>query len=397
MSEAPPRSRRPWIAIVGPFPFPEGRASSRRVAGLARSLSATGARVVVLAADSHHSLISPVDGIPATYYMGTGELRQPSRLRKLLRLTVTGGREARKWIETQPTAPRALIIYGGSLPYILTFQRWTKRTKIPLIHDVVEWYDPRHVQGGRFGPLSLASMLEHRILHRFASGVIVISSYLEAHYRAQGIPCVRIPPSFHLPPIDRQPETASPKLASVTPLRVTYFGFPGQKDDLSSIVNAAAKVKGIELVIAGPDPDEVLRIAPKELHSRLRAVGHVSQRRAAQLAEESHFTVFLRKTTRSNRAGFPTKFVESLSLGTPVITNLTSDLHNYLKDGENGLVVETPSSESLSDAMRRATEFGPEHLAAMRQNARTTSRAFDTSNFNSALSSFLTRLEMSRD
>ncbi len=38
-------------------------------------------------------------------------------------------------------------------------------------------------------------------------------------------------------------------------------------------------------------------------------------------------------------AGFPTKFVESLGAGCPVITNYTSDLDLYLKNGFNGFVV----------------------------------------------------------
>jgi glycosyltransferase involved in cell wall biosynthesis len=35
-------------------------------------------------------------------------------------------------------------------------------------------------------------------------------------------------------------------------------------------------------------------------------------------------------------AGFPTKFVEAITCGIPVVTNNTSDLQFYLKEGVNG-------------------------------------------------------------
>lgn len=43
----------------------------------------------------------------------------------------------------------------------------------------------------------------------------------------------------------------------------------------------------------------------------------------------------IREKTRKTMAGFPTKVVESMSLGTPVITTDASDLADYIKHGEN--------------------------------------------------------------
>ena len=53
------------------------------------------------------------------------------------------------------------------------------------------------------------------------------------------------------------------------------------------------------------------------------------------------FDVLLRYSDlRYTKAGFPTKVVESLASATPVITNITSDLEMYLKDGENSVISE---------------------------------------------------------
>lgn len=46
-------------------------------------------------------------------------------------------------------------------------------------------------------------------------------------------------------------------------------------------------------------------------------------------------------------AGFPTKFVESITAGTPVLTNQTSDLADYLVEGEIGFWLVDDIADSL--------------------------------------------------
>ena len=57
---------------------------------------------------------------------------------------------------------------------------------------------------------------------------------------------------------------------------------------------------------------------------------------------------------RYAKAGFPTKVVESLSRSTPVICNLTSDLKDYLTDGQDALIVDACSAEALKVQLERA-------------------------------------------
>ena len=47
-------------------------------------------------------------------------------------------------------------------------------------------------------------------------------------------------------------------------------------------------------------------------------------------------------------AGFPTKFVESITCGVPVITNDTSDLNEYAVDGRNAIILHC---ESFTDKL----------------------------------------------
>ncbi|WP_156499751.1 glycosyltransferase, partial [Oleiphilus sp. HI0061] len=68
--------------------------------------------------------------------------------------------------------------------------------------------------------------------------------------------------------------------------------------------------------------------------------------------------------------GFPTKFVESFSVGTPVIANHTSDLAEYLKDEQTGIVCADESVDSMLSGLTRIMRLNGNQLNVMRSNAR---------------------------
>ena len=75
------------------------------------------------------------------------------------------------------------------------------------------------------------------------------------------------------------------------------------------------------------------------------------------------FTIFVREDTRVNNAGFPTKFAESISCGVPVITNKTSNLSDYLRDGENGFWL----GENITATLQRILNMDDSQLQVMKQ------------------------------
>ena len=91
--------------------------------------------------------------------------------------------------------------------------------------------------------------------------------------------------------------------------------------------------------------------------------------------------------------GFPTKFVESLSVGTPVIGNLTGDLASYLVDAETGVVCLDWSVQELEHGFEKALAMSDDGRATMRNECRKMARAeFDCGNFSEALGDFLKRV-----
>ena len=65
-------------------------------------------------------------------------------------------------------------------------------------------------------------------------------------------------------------------------------------------------------------------------------------------------------------AGFPTKFVESISAGVPVLTNLTSNLSDYLRDGANGFVLQNENDNALRDSIDKVLSLSREEIDAIR-------------------------------
>jgi glycosyltransferase involved in cell wall biosynthesis len=85
---------------------------------------------------------------------------------------------------------------------------------------------------------------------------------------------------------------------------------------------------------------------------------------------ESHFTVLLRPDERYARAGFPTKVVESVAAGVPVITTRTDDASLYIQDGREGILLDSESPRAFASGVRRILALGPAAWSEMGEAAR---------------------------
>ena len=105
-----------------------------------------------------------------------------------------------------------------------------------------------------------------------------------------------------------------------------------------------------ELHLLGFFKDDLLKMFPKEIRGvyeeRLKSLGNtvlffgpMANKKVQEHIQQSDFTILFRDDKTSNNAGFPTKISESISLGVPPITNITSDIGYYIQDGVNGVVV----------------------------------------------------------
>ncbi len=370
---------RPWIAYVGPFAFPEGGAAARRILGNAQSLVAAGYQVLILSGQA-----AADDGVhrfaEGVFLASTSE-RDAEHLPSLLRMTryITMGAKTRRWLDAFQARPDAVILYSGYTPYILQLNAWCRKRRTPLIFDAVEWYTAASPMRFLLSPYLWQTEFAMRALLPRLDGVIAISRFLEARYVAAGRPVCRIPPTLDVRAVI--PGEGSGE----GPLSLVYAGTPGRtKDQLNEIVAAVLALDrdGDRLVlnVYGPTSDEVLALPAMQGRSARAVVAHgaVAQAIAMRAVGQADFSVLTRRPDRVSTAGFPTKFVESLSMATPVIANLTGDLGDHLVDGANGLVCDGYTATAVAGALDRALALTPAARAGMRAAARHTAEtAFD--------------------
>jgi glycosyltransferase involved in cell wall biosynthesis len=394
----------PRVAYVGPVAFPEGGAAARRILGISQSLREAGYEVLIGSGQLPKPGVSePEDfeGFPV-YSLGerTGE-HLPTILKHLSYLTM--GRNTRSWLGTLDPKPTAVILYAGYSAYFSRLLPWCERNDIPLIFDAVEWYDPASVPGGKYGPYRWSFELAMRYFCVRCKHIIGISSLLQNYYKERGCETVRVPPTLDVQAVPSPSTTSREDVVTIG-----YAGTPGKKDGFDSMLEAILRAdpegKRLRFRVAGVTPEQVLKypaIASRGLTSlppSVEALGKVPHSEAVALIREADFSVLVRPLMRYAMAGFPTKVVESLAMGTPVICNLSSDLGMYLHDGQEAIVCADHSAESLTEAFKRALELSPAQRQAMRASARACAEnSFDFRNFSAPLADFMRRCTKSAE
>lgn len=361
---------RPFVVYVGPFAFPEGGAAARRILGNAQSLIRAGYQVLVLSGQqAPDDAIHPLgDGL----FLASTSERNAEHLPNLLRLTryVTMGAKSRDWLARLGARPEAVILYSGYTPYILQLRGWCRSAGVPLIFDAVEWYTAASPLGFVTSPYLWQTEIAMRWLLPHLDGVIAISRWLEDHYGHADLPVVRVPPTLDVR------ETPEGQGGAGDRLTLVYAGTPGRKDLLGSLLAAVRLVdpagERLRLEVYGPSADDLARYGVTDLPASITAHGAVPQATAMAGVAAADFSVLLRRPDKVATAGFPTKFVESLAVGTPVIATLTSDLADYLVDGENGLVCADTTPATVARALERALTLTARQKATLREAARHT-------------------------
>lgn len=384
----------PWVAYVGPFLFPMGEAGSRRVLGIAQTLALSGRDVVICSgnAEPTSAPVSPRGTNRTIRHVPLGD--RPTSMRhaplKAAATLFTWGTRATAWLDAQPNKPTHVIVYGGLASYAIHIQKWGATNRVPIIHDVVEWHEKEQFTGGHWNPAWASSEIALRNIYPRAAGIIAISEFLANYY--DHIPTCVVPPTTWIDAVHRSVDQNSRRA-----LELSYTGTPGNKESLGNLIKAVTDlgVQGdsIHLTLAGVGPEWVENLMPsaggKQWQQYVTALGRVSHEEATRLVASADFTVLIRKRSRCTEAGFPTKLVESMAVGTPPIANLTSDLHRHLHDGEN-CILTRDSDDSIRNSLRTALDLTGAQRSALRSAAFVTARrAFDPREYTEPLNKLL--------
>lgn len=236
------------------------------------------------------------------------------------------------------------------------------------IVDVTEWYLPYG-----HNPIvrllkKLDTSLRMRRYNKRADGIIAISKFLFDYYNSSN--CNNI---IQVPPlIDKTEKKWKPVTALQYNKRI-HLVFAGNsydlKDNLKNIITVVSKYKeSIDLKILGVEKDTLSKTIPHFGSTQnVVALGKKSHQECLNYIKSSHFQIFIREDNLVTKAGFPTKLGESFACGTPVITNLSSNIGDYLIEGKNGFIVNGTSPEDIDKVIKMIIRYDSNILLRMKQ------------------------------
>lgn len=269
-----------------------------------------------------------------------------------------------------------------------------------LVHDSVEWYSPEEFTDG----VRNRSYINKEYTNTKGVGkgwrVIAISHYLHRHFQNKCDKVAYVPVIMDMSSIKPCLHSDNKKIVFV------YAGGPGRKDYLATIIQGFSMLsesdsKRVELNIYGVNKDQLIKQCGvqeeliDELGNVLHIHGRVPHDKAATAVKNASFSILIRdETLRYAIAGFPTKVVESLAYGTPVLCNYSSDLKDYLFDKKNAIISRGHSAENVCQAVQSALNISSSEYNNMRANARETAETFfDYHHYCETISNLIMREE----
>lgn len=319
------------VLYLGGFEMPDKNAAAQRVLSIAKTLRYSGYDVVFYGITKSNDFDGVVDGFTYKAYP------YPLGFRRWIKYAI--GWNVISILKK--IKPDYVFTYNYPVVAQERVRRWCSKFGIKVVGDITEWYHATNIIKW------LDVILRMRYSNKHLDGIIVISRYLANYYRKQNV--------LELPPmIDRQESKWQQKIknSDSSMIKLVYIGSPGiGKDRLDYIFEGILHANGERFVIdvVGITREQYLKIynRPYIENIRVNFHGRLSHIEAIRLLLAADFHVFFRNNTRVNNAGFPTKFVESIGAGIPVITNRISNVADYIIHGKNGFIIERPTRESI--------------------------------------------------
>ena len=389
------------VVYVGDISSVLNQAGFLRVLGIAKAIALKGYDVHILSNENH--LLNFGLESPSIHLHTFKNDSKPNKL--LLSRLIESQKKRLKLIDwLYNTKPDVIICYGTSFSYLRCLLKFSQRMSTPLILDVVEWYDGSHLLGGKFGFRHAAFTYSMRKLAIKADGVIAISDYLKKYFQSKNVHTIKVPPLFSG---DLRPTQFREKDRC---LHLCYSGTPGKKDNLFIVTKiikqcADAALRKICFHIVGLTSIDLTQImnshevgSYESAHAEIICYGRVDNTKARKIISACDFTILLRDEKRYSKAGFPSKIAESLTLGTPVITNLTSDLKDILREGDNSIIVQGANDTALSDAIFKAMSLDIASLQKLKLKTKSKSAdIFDYNRYAPLLERFIESLKKSNN
>lgn len=173
--------------------------------------------------------------------------------------------------------------------------------------------------------------------------------------------------------------------------RLIFVGSLNRHKGVHLIIDTFIKLKNkscfSEILFVGDGAErKVFEKSAKQIDFPIHFLGHCSKEKVAELLARSHVLLLPSKSE-----GFPKVVGEAMNFGCIPIVSDVSCLSDYIKTGENGLVLDDLSSDAIWSALETISKWSlSDYHMALKKNAGLASR-FTYQHYNFALKSKILR------
>ena len=343
------------ILYIGGFELPDKNAAAQRVIANALTLRELGYEVSFIGPTKDRAnIVREFNGFKCEY------IDYPQTLTQWFDYIIT-------FVSTDKILeynPQYVVLYNFPAVASLKILRACHKNGIKVIQDLTEWecskgWSPREIIR------KIDINLRMHYCMKKMDGVIAISRYLYDYY-SRYTKTILVPPTVDLtnPKFNRSRQYKVNK-----PIQLVYAGSigSGNKERLDYIIETVNKSNSLMLTIVGLTVEQYERVygcLPKKCDNVIFK-GRVPHNEAVRIVCNSDFQMLIRENSLKNKAGFPTKFVESMSCCTPIIATVSSNICDYLVNGKNGFIV--TGKNKLQDVLERVSRLNNEEIIAMKK------------------------------
>ena len=390
------------IVYVGDFDLRNENVQSHLVKNNAAILRALGYEVAFAGICRNCSSFEEVAALPPLEGLRYLELPYTLTTKGLLQRGKVAARLTAWLEELHQSIPVAALIsyqaptYAGVLAKLIS---WCKRTGAKYLVNCADLpvFDSqplvrRMVMKNNWGRM-------HRLNQRYAQGVIAVSQTICDFYAKEGRASMIVPPLFtdtvELP--SQQGDKAVFLYAGTPFVTLDREVAPaGMKDRLDKVVDLflALKEAGVSyrFVIVGLEKEVYTTCVPRHKQAlascgEIEFWGRRSHGETLRALVDADYMINYRDENLMTKAGYSTKVVESVSVGTPVVTNPVGDTFCYLEEGVSAYALTGDRDKDVALLTRLCRKSARERQENKRRCAE--KRTFDPKQYEGTWQKFL--------
>lgn len=396
-------SEKKYVLYIGAMVMPDQNAGAQRTMSLAKSIRDVGYTPVIIGLSYEENM--PLNILETKkIYQGIESyaIPYPKTIKQWLKRMVSINEFCKIISHYGKNNIHSIIAIDYEVIALYRLRKLCNDCGIFLIADNMEWYEKSTLAFPKNFVKDLDTFWRMKIFYPKLKNKICISRYLYDYYS-------RMTPQFNtvLIPVTVDAEEGKWKtLPTYEPeeyIKIVYAGNPGDyciKERLDWLIQAVCEINGADLkcqlTIIGVEQEYFETQYPQltkylEYHNVIY-LGKKTHMECLRIISNSDFFTIIREDRLVTRAGFPTKLSEGLACGTPVITTPSSNITEYVVEGENGFITESFDYESLKKTLLRAVKTSRIELENMRKNCKN-NMELDYRKFNEALADFFAELE----